>query len=107
MLPVLTCTVLLTAGTLIAFPFEMATIADMAGDRLIGTYYGIYNLASGAGILAGNLVAGTLLDVARTAGPAGLPWALLAAAGLASAAAVRRLDRRDRLSPTPQMATAT
>ncbi|MDR8412365.1 MFS transporter [Nonomuraea sp. 3-1Str] len=107
MLPVLICTVLLTAGTLIAFPFEMATIADMAGDRLIGTYYGIYNLASGAGILAGNLVAGTLLDVARTAGPAGLPWALLAVAGLASAAAVRRLDRRDRLSPTAQVATVT
>ncbi|MFD2351131.1 hypothetical protein ACFSTC_20070 [Nonomuraea ferruginea] len=46
------CTLLLTLGTLAAFPFEMATIADLAGDRLIGTYYGVYNLLSGIGILA-------------------------------------------------------
>ncbi|MFI7153065.1 MFS transporter [Nonomuraea sp. NPDC050022] len=107
MLPVLACTLLLTVGTLMAFPFEMATIADMAGDRLIGTYYGIYNLASGVGILAGNLVAGALLDAARTTRLAALPWLLLAVAGLASAAAVRRLDRRDRLTPVGRVATAT
>ncbi|MEU7004124.1 MFS transporter [Nonomuraea sp. NPDC046570] len=102
------CVVLLTTGTLIAFPFEMATIADMAGDRLVGTYYGLYNLASGVGILAGNLLAGALLDVARARGLAGLPWLLLAAAGLVSAAAVARLDRRDRLPDSaPQAATAT
>lgn len=101
------CTLLLTLGTLIAFPFEMATIADMAGDRLIGTYYGLYNLLSGIGILAGNLLAGALVDVARSSGLAGLPWVLLAAAGLVSAAAVRRLDRRDRLSLAGQVAAAT
>ncbi|TDD57210.1 MFS transporter [Nonomuraea terrae] len=92
--PLVVCTLLLTMGTLIAFPFEMATIADMAGDRLVGTYYGVYNLLSGIGILAGNLLAGGLVDVARSSGAAAVPWVLLAAAGLASAAAVRRLDRR-------------
>ncbi|MBF8190205.1 MFS transporter [Nonomuraea sp. K274] len=99
MLPVIACTVLLTAGTLVAFPFEMATIADMAGDRLIGTYYGLYNLLSGIGILAGNLLSGALVDVGRTSGLGGLPWLLMAAAGLASAAAVGRLERRGRLAP--------
>ncbi|MBT2227706.1 MFS transporter [Nonomuraea sp. NEAU-A123] len=98
MLPAVTCTILLTLGTLIAFPFEMATIADMAGDRLIGTYYGVYNLLSGVGILAGNLLAGAMVDVARSSGWASLPWLLLAAAGLASAAAVRRLERHNRLA---------
>lgn len=99
MVPAVACTILLTLGTLIAFPFEMATIADMAGDRLIGTYYGLYNLLSGVGILAGNLLAGALVDVAGSSGRANLPWMLLAAAGLASAAAVRRLEHRDRLTP--------
>ncbi|HUR08235.1 MAG TPA: MFS transporter [Nonomuraea sp.] len=99
MVPAVICTILLTLGTLIAFPFEMATIADMAGDRLIGTYYGLYNLLSGVGILAGNLLAGAMVDVAGSSGWANLPWMLLAAAGLASAAAVRRLEHRDRLAP--------
>ncbi|MBB5784430.1 hypothetical protein [Nonomuraea jabiensis] len=37
---------------------------------------------------------------------AGLPWLLLAVAGLASAAAVRRLDRRGRLAPACRTASA-
>ncbi|MEO3867591.1 MFS transporter [Nonomuraea sp. B12E4] len=106
-LAVATCTFLLTLGTMAAFPFEMATIADMAGDRLIGTYYGLYNLLSGIGVLAGNLMAGGLVDVARSAGLAGLPWVLLAVAGLVSAAAVRRLERHDRLPSSGQAAVAT
>ncbi|SDL80989.1 MFS transporter [Nonomuraea jiangxiensis] len=106
-LSVAACVFLLTVGTLVAFPFEMATIADMAGDRLIGTYYGLYNLLSGLGILAANLLSGALVDVARSAGAAGLPWVLLAVAGLASAAAVRRLDRRGRLPAGGQVAAAT
>lgn len=102
---VLLCTVLLTTGTLAAFPFEMATIADMAGDRLIGTYYGLYNLLSGAGILLGNLLTGALADVGRACGWTALPWLALAAAGLLSAGAVVRLDRRGRLSPVTAVAT--
>jgi len=106
LLPLVACTLLLTLGTLAAFPFEMATIADMAGERLVGTYYGVYNLLSGVGILAGNLLAGALVDAGRATGAAGLPWALLAAAGLLSAAAVSRLDRRQRLPAVGQVATA-
>ncbi|MEZ7125321.1 MFS transporter [Nonomuraea sp. AD125B] len=104
--PVVVCALLLTLGSLVAFPFEMATIADMAGQGLVGTYYGLYNLACGAGILAGNLLAGALVDAGRAAGLAALPWLLLAAAGLASAAAVSRLDRGEHLrgqaAPTPR-----
>ncbi|SDM13476.1 Predicted arabinose efflux permease, MFS family [Nonomuraea maritima] len=102
--PLVACALLLTLGTLTAFPFEMATIADMAGNRLIGTYYGLYNLLSGLGILAGNLLAGALVDTARHAGTAAVPWIALAIAGLASAAAVKRLDHRGRLRHTAQAA---
>ncbi|MEO3886733.1 MFS transporter [Nonomuraea sp. B5E05] len=107
MTAMIACTTLLTLGTLVAFPFEMATIADMAGNRLVGTYYGLYNLLSGIGILAGNLVAGALVDVARSSGMVSLPWLLLAVAGLASAAAVARLEHRDRIpAASPLQATA-
>jgi MFS family permease len=53
--PMLACAALLAIGTMMVFPFEMATIASLSGGRLIGTYYGLYNLLSGLGILAGNL----------------------------------------------------
>ncbi|MCG5212957.1 MFS transporter [Streptosporangium sp. KLBMP 9127] len=96
--PVIVCTVMLTTGTLMAFPFEMATVADVGGGRLIGTYYGLYNLLSGAGILLGNLVSGAAIDLTEGSAWASLPWVLLVFAGLLSALAVRRLDRAGRLA---------
>jgi MFS family permease len=107
LIPLLICAVLLTAGTMMVFPFEMATIAALSGGRLIGTYYGLYNLLSGIGILAGNLLSGAALDLARRTGAAGAPWLLLLAAGLLSALAVRRLDRTGRLNPAPALPSRT
>ncbi|MGV9302059.1 MFS transporter [Nonomuraea sp. NPDC003727] len=106
-LPAIACTLVLTAGTLVAYPFEMATIADMAGDHLVGTYYGLYNLLSGAGILAGYLLFGAMVDVTASTVWASLPWTALTVVGLASAAAVRRLANRDRLAAGRTAATAT
>ncbi|MET8156842.1 MFS transporter [Sphaerisporangium sp. NPDC005289] len=99
LVPVIACTLLLTAGTLMAFPFEMATIADIGGGRLVGTYYGLYNLLSGAGILAGNLAGGAAIDLAAHWNLPGLPWLLLICAGLASTLALAHLDRTGRLAP--------
>ena len=45
--PVLTSTVLLTVATMIVYPFEMATIVNLAGERTVGTYYGLYNTLAG------------------------------------------------------------
>lgn len=101
LVPVLACAALLTVGTMMVFPFEMATIAALAGGRLIGTYYGLYNLLSGIGILAGNLLSGAALDLARNTGADSAPWLLLLTAGLLSALAVRHLDRTGRLTPAP------
>jgi predicted MFS family arabinose efflux permease len=107
LVPVAMCAILLTVGTLMTSPFEMATIADVGGGRLVGTYYGLYNLLSGIGILLGNLLSGAAIDAARTSGLGSLPWGLLCLGGLASAAAVLRLDRRGRLGgPVAERASA-
>ncbi|GAA3786724.1 MFS transporter [Sphaerisporangium flaviroseum] len=107
LVPVVTCTLMLTAGTLIAFPFEMATIADIGGGRLIGTYYGLYNLLAGGGILAGNLASGAAIDLAVSRHLPSLPWLLLVCAGLGSALAITRLERTGRLTPVlPALSTA-
>lgn len=91
--PVLLTTAMLTAGTMIVYPFEMATITTMSGDKLVGTYYGFYNTVSGVGIAAGNLLTGAALDAGRSLGLPSLPWWGLAAVGWGCAAAVRLLLR--------------
>jgi len=89
----------LALGTVIVFPFEMDTIVALSGGRLVATHYGLYNTICGVGILAGNLLIGTLLDLARQTHLAPLPWLCLAIVGAACAMAVRRLDRNRRLAP--------
>jgi hypothetical protein len=106
LVPVLACATLLAIGTMMVFPFEMATIASLSGGRLIGTYYGLYNLLSGIGILAGNLLSGAAMDLARSTGVTSAPWLLLLVAGLLSAVGVRRLDRSGRLA-APEASPAT
>lgn len=93
LVPVMCTATLLTAGTMMVFPFEMAMISTLGGGRLVGTYYGLYNLLSGAGILVGNLATGAVLDLGRRLHMPALLWLSLLVIGLVSAAAVHRLDR--------------
>jgi MFS family permease len=95
--PVLTSTVLLTVATMIVYPFEMATIVNLAGERTVGTYYGLYNTLAGIGIAAGNLLTGLALDTGRDLGIPVLPWVALTATGLMCAAAITALDRHAHL----------
>ncbi|GAA2217242.1 MFS transporter [Streptomyces nogalater] len=92
---------LLAAGTMIAYPFEMDTIVRLCGDRLVATHYGLYNTICGIGITLGNLGTGAALDAARTAGMAALPWITLSALGLTCAAALYGLHRTGRLAARP------
>lgn len=96
--PVLTSTVLLTVATMIVYPFEMATIVGLAGQRMVGTYYGLYNTLSGIGIAAGNLLTGVALDTGIRLGIPALPWLALAATGVVCAAAIGRLGRNGHLT---------
>ncbi len=101
-LPAVLCAVLLSAGTMIAYPFEMDLIVTLSGERWVATHYGLYNTICGIGITAGNLLTGAALDAARAAGLPALPWLALIALGAASAVALRALHRTGRLSaPVP------
>jgi MFS family permease len=96
--PVLLSTVLLTIATMVVYPFEMATIVNLAGENTVGTYYGFYNTLSGIGIAAGNILTGLALDMGRAHGLPSLPWIALLVTGLTCAAGVALLDRRGHLS---------
>ena len=99
--PVLLSTVLLTVATMIVYPFEMATIVEFAGPRLVGTYYGLYNTLAGVGIAAGNLLTGAAIDTGSRHGWTSLPWLLLTATGLLGTAAVGYLSRAGLLTTAP------
>jgi predicted MFS family arabinose efflux permease len=90
---VLICTVALTLGTTLSYPFEMDTIVRLSGGRLVATHYGLYNTVAGIGIALGNLLIGALLDAASPA----LSWIALSFLGGACALAVHLLARRGRL----------
>ncbi len=99
--PVLLTTALLTLATLLVYPFEMATIVTLGGERMVGTYYGLYSTLTGIGIAAGNLLTGAALDAGHTTGAPWLPWFALAATGAVCAAAIWRLDRSRLLDRVP------
>ncbi len=110
LLPVLACAATLTIGTMMVFPFEMATIANLSRGRVIGTYYSVNNLLSGFGIVFGNLVSAAALGLSHSMRMASIPWLMLLLLGLLSAAALKFVDRGGRLSPAhlaPQGAAAT
>ncbi|WP_404816162.1 MFS transporter [Streptomyces thermolineatus] len=109
--PPVLAALLLAAGTMIAYPFEMDTVVRLSGDRLVATHYGLYNTVCGIGITVGNLLTGAALDAARTAGLPALPWLALLALGLVCASALYGLHRTGRLHPPatkeePEPATA-
>ncbi|WP_031024278.1 MFS transporter [Streptomyces sp. NRRL WC-3725] len=91
------CAVLLAWGGALLYPFEMDTVVRLSGDRLVATYYGAYNTASGIAISLGNLAVGALFDT----GVRWLPWAALAATGLGCAGLVARLHLGGHLGVRP------
>lgn len=93
----LTTTAVLAIGSAAVFPFEMDTVVALSGGRLVGTHYGFYSTIVGVGILAGNVATGALIQAAREQGLDVLVWAVLAAIGLLSAAALRALARNGHL----------
>lgn len=93
------CAALLSLGTIVSYPFQMDTIVALSRGRLVATHYGLYNTICGIGITAGNLLAGSALDVAHAAGLAFAPWTAFAVLGALCAYATHRLGRGGRLQP--------
>lgn len=109
-LPILACAATLSIGSMMLHPFEMATIANLSGGRVIGTYYSVNNLLSGFGGVFGNLVSAAAIGLSHSMGMKSLPWMVLLLLGVLSAVCLKLVDRGDRLSPAPlrpQSAAAT
>ncbi|MCG5466619.1 MFS transporter [Micromonospora sp. MED01] len=102
--PTLIATLLLTLGTVVAYPFEMDTIVALARDRLVATHYGLYNTFAGIGITVGNLATGAAWGLAQRWEIPALPWLVLIATGAACATAVAGMARSRRLEPGSQAA---
>jgi MFS family permease len=71
---------LLTLGTMIVYPFEMAAVAAYGADRM-GTYYGLYSTAAGLAVAIGNAGVGAALQ-------SGAAWWALAVLGAGCALAL-------------------
>ncbi|MCA1695724.1 MAG: MFS transporter, partial [Actinobacteria bacterium] len=104
--PLVVSAALLALGTIIVFPFEMDTIVTLADNELVATHYGLYNTVCGIGIMLGNLLTGTALDLGRAAGLPALAWLALASIGLLCAAGVGGLDRAGRLQQPTSAVTS-
>ena len=102
MVPTLAATVLLTLGTVVAYPFEMDTIVALSQDRLVATHYGLYNTFAGIGITVGNLSTGAVWGAAQRWDMPALPWITLMATGALCTAAIAVLARTRRLQPPEQ-----
>ncbi|HEX6359903.1 MFS transporter [Actinophytocola sp.] len=99
--PAAAATVVLTLGTVLAYPFEMDTIVTLSGGRLVATHYGFYNTLSGIGITVGNLATGLVWDAGQAHGWPWLVWAALAATGAVGTAALALLLRAGHLPSDP------
>ncbi|MEU4718103.1 MFS transporter [Nonomuraea dietziae] len=88
---VLACTVLLTLGTTLTYPFEMDTVVTLCAGRMVATHYGFYNTIAGAGIAVGNVVVGRMLDAGTSRA-----WLTLTGVGMVSALAVSLLRDGDK-----------
>lgn len=99
--PVLLAALLLTVGIMMTNPFAMEMIPQLARERLVGTHFGFYGLASGIGATLGNTLTGALFDAQGSADTLILPWIIMLSLGLVSGGLIWLLERRGRLTVTP------
>ncbi|MFT9675359.1 MFS transporter, partial [Mycobacteroides abscessus subsp. abscessus] len=97
---------LLAVGTIATFPFEMDTVVRLADNRLVATHYGLYNTIVGIGILAGNLLTGSVFGYSQQRGVPSLLWVSLVVVGLVCAAALFALRRAGLLDRGREVAPA-
>lgn len=97
---------LLAVGTIATFPFEMDTVVRLADNRLVATHYGLYNTIVGTGILAGNLLTGSVFGYSQQHGVPSLLWVSLVFVGLVCAAALFALRRAGLLDRGREVAPA-
>jgi hypothetical protein len=72
----------------------METVTNFGGERLVGTYIGMYYLVQGLSGALGNAAIGAAFDVAAAYQARWLPWVVLIVIGCVAAAALAFIDRR-------------
>ncbi|AXN43571.1 MFS transporter [Mycobacterium marinum] len=88
--------VLLASASAVIFPFEMRTVSLLSGERLAGTYQGVYSTVIGGGVLVGNLGIGWLMDTTHRLNADRIAWCTIILVGLVSAAALFRSQQVER-----------
>lgn len=91
--PLLLATAILTIGRMLCEPFALDLIPSLGATRLVGTYYGLFFVATGLGAALGNLLVGAALELGLGLGLPVLHWLVLVLIGLLCAAAIAALDR--------------
>lgn len=88
--------VLLTLGQMLVVPQAKGLVPVLAGERRLGTYFGVLASAGGAAVLVGSTVSGALLEHGRVA------WIVLALLPLAGACVLAVLARFGAFTETPK-----
>lgn len=96
--PILLTAICLAFGLMLAQPFAYELVGHFGGERLSGTYFGVFYLASGLTAAVANTAIGAATDLGSTSAP-WLPAAICVTIGLTAAIAVRTLVRRTLFGP--------
>lgn len=88
--------VLLTVGQMLVVPQAKGFVPVLAGERRLGTYFGVLASAGGVAVLVGSTVSGALLEHGQVA------WVVLALLPLAGACVLTALARSGAFTETPK-----
>jgi MFS family permease len=88
--------VLLVLGQMLVVPQAKGLVPVLAGERRLGTYFGVLASAGGVAVLVGSTVSGALLEHGRVA------WVVLALLPLAGACVLAALARSGAFTETPK-----
>jgi MFS family permease len=88
--------VLLTLGEMLVVPQAKELVPVLAGERRLGTYFGVLASTGGVAVLVGSTVSGALLEHGRVA------WVVLALLPLAGACVLTALARSGAFTETPK-----
>lgn len=101
LLPLIVSTALFSVGIALANPFIMELLGVVGEDRLSGTYYGWFYLASAVFSLGVGTVVGRTLDFAEPSSRT-IPFVVIIAVGLGGGAVIASMAKRGMLSTREQ-----
>ncbi len=88
------CVAVFSLGALLVQPTQQTVTASMADPSALGSYFGVGSLALALGGGLGNYSGGLLYGMGQARGAPALPWLVFCAVGLAAAAGMALLHRR-------------